>query len=217
MASLFDGALLIVPVLLSMTACSTTRSAIEAQGSGMSNLACADDDATNLASIASKMDGESSQGRCYHYVKEHLRDAGYDISPVDDQVGAYEFGEWGDANPDQLQAMGFQKITPSLDEIPKGSILVWAQGQCGYSAEYGHIEIVIDDDSSRACSDFCGHIKKDCGSPDIFAPVGCVSGPGSPPGALDDDPAAGIDDSAADDATACGSAPNKWSCRAGAT
>jgi hypothetical protein len=34
---------------------------------------------------------------------------------------------------------------------------------------------VIDENSSRACSDFCGRVKKGCGTPDIFVPTGCTS------------------------------------------
>ena len=182
-------------------ACGAPSQRAEAQRSTESKLACSADDATNLANAALSVDGESSQGRCYHYVKDHLRSAGFDISPVEGQVGAYEFGEWADGHPDELAQMGFQKITPDLDQIPKGSILVWAQGQCGYSAEYGHIEIVVDDDSSRACSDFCGHIKKDCGAPGIFAPNGCMSNDASPSAPLDDDPALGADEGTGGDGT----------------
>jgi hypothetical protein len=193
------GLLTALAVCLGAVACGSSNQSAEAQGSAASQLACSSDDANKLASAALSVDGESSGGRCYHYVKQHLRDAGFDITPVDGQVGAYEFGEWADAHPDELSQMGFQKITPDLDQIPKGSILVWDRGQCGYSADYGHIEIVVDDDSSKACSDFCGHIKKDCGSPGIYAPNGCVSGSGSPPGALDNDPSASIDDGTTDD------------------
>jgi hypothetical protein len=228
--SCLRGALLLLAVSLAGAACAPTESAGEAQGSSESNLVCASTLSTKLASIASKMEGKSSGGRCYHYVKQHLRDAGVDLTPVEGQIGAYEFGDWANAHPDGLSKMGFEKITPSLDQIPKGAIVVWPRGQCGYSAQYGHIEIVIDDNSSRACSDFCGHIKKTCGSPQIFAPKGCGSGKSSPGDALDNDPAAnadegtgdtdsspatddGVDDSApvaADDG--CGAKSDGWYC-----
>jgi hypothetical protein len=175
-----------------------TEDGPEGQGSTESDLVCTSSRATKLASVALKMNGQSSQHRCYHYVKQHLQNAGFDISPVAGQVGAYEFGDWGRAHPTELATMGFQKIAPSLNQIPKGSILVWHRGQCGYSAQYGHIEIVVDDNSSRACSDFCGKIKKTCGQPDIYAPKGCGSGSSSPPGALKNDPAASVDDGVGD-------------------
>jgi hypothetical protein len=53
----------------------------------------------------------------------------------------------------------------------------WRPGQCGYHALYGHVEIVVDGASSRACSDYCGAIRKSCGAPGVYVPVG-GGGPG---------------------------------------
>jgi hypothetical protein len=73
--------------------------------------------------------------------------------------------------------MGFSPLPKvNLNDLPKGAIIVWPRGMCGYNKTHGHIEIVIDDKSTRACSDFCGSIKKTCGTPDVFVPTGCGAG-----------------------------------------
>jgi hypothetical protein len=192
--------MLLVAVGVVAIACAApTEDAPEAEGSTDNALVCASKSGSKLASVALSVNGHSSGGKCYHYVKQHLRNAGYDIAPVDGQIGAYEFGDWANANPSALAKMGFEKITPPLNKIPKGSVIVWRRGQCGYSAQYGHIEIVVDDNSSRACSDFCGNIKKTCGAPSIFAPKGCGGASSAPSGAPDSDPAANADDGDDDD------------------
>lgn len=131
---------------------------------------------SKLASVAREMEGEHSQGLCYRYVKDHIEAAGVPIRrllPDQYEASAYMFGVWGKRDPAALASAGFAKSSTSLDALPLGAILVWSPGQCGYSAEHGHIEINIG--KGRACSDFCGNIKRSCGKPDIFVPVrkGC--------------------------------------------
>jgi hypothetical protein len=139
---------------------------------------CVASTADRLADIALKMDGKKSQLLCYHFVKAHLRAAGFSTTAVESAGfgrSAFMFAKWADKFPAALATMGLTKVTPSLNDLPRGAILVWAPGQCGYSKTDGHIEIVADNQSSKACSDFCGHIKKNCGNPEIFMPTACTA------------------------------------------
>lgn len=128
-----------------------------------------------LATVARRMDGGSSRSRCYHYVKEHVGAAlGVGFSGVQTmlgasyQVGAYDFARWVEANPGgRASAAGFvESNNISLDALPLGAILVWRPGQCGYHPTYGHVEVNIG--GGRACSDFCGRIRRTCGQPKII-------------------------------------------------
>lgn len=150
-------------------------------------LKCASTASNKLAAAGLKENGKKSQHRCYAYVKSHMRAAGMQTAPVDaagDGVGAYQFAVWAKKNPSGLKKMGLvPRNDLSLDALPKGAIMVWKQGQCGFSKQYGHIEVVVDDNSTKACSDFCWSFKKNCGKPDIYIPAACgaaatpVSGP----------------------------------------
>lgn len=127
---------------------------------------------SKIAAAGRRMDGDSSQGLCYRYVKSHIAAAGIPIRdhiPDAYEASAYRFAVWGKSNPQALARAGFAKASVSIDKAPLGSIIVWRQGQCGYSADHGHIEVAIG--GGRACSDFCGRIRRDCGMPDIFIPV----------------------------------------------
>ena len=84
---------------------------------------------------------------------------------------AIDISEYMSANVSYDKKVGFRQINVSPNSIPKGSIIGWRRGQCGYSSKYGHIEISVDSTSTRACSDFCGSIKKTCGSPYVFMPT----------------------------------------------
>ena len=118
------------------------------------------------------MDGEGSQGLCYRYVKDHIEQAGIPIRtyiPDAYELSAYKFAVWAKSDPAGLAAAHFAPSSVGLDALPLGAVLVWRAGQCGYSAEHGHIEINIG--GGRACSDFCGHIRRDCGMPSVFVPT----------------------------------------------
>jgi hypothetical protein len=141
-------------------------------------LRCISANATKLATIAKKVDGKKSGGYCYRYVKAHLRGAGFSTASLESKgygVSAYKFTTWAKANPEDLGRMGMKKVSLGLNELPKGAVIVWPRGMCGYHKVHGHIEVVVDDNSSRACSDFCGRIKKNCGTPDIFIPKSCTT------------------------------------------
>jgi len=127
---------------------------------------------SKLAAVARSVDGDGSQGLCYRYVKNHIEGAGIPIrSYIPDayEASAYKFAVWAKSDPAGLAAAGFAKSSAGLDGLPLGAILVWRAGQCGYSAEHGHIEINIG--GGRACSDFCGRIRRDCGMPDVYVPA----------------------------------------------
>lgn len=136
--------------------------------------------ADKLAKAGLKRDGHSSQHRCYSYVKDHLaaatgRSVPQDLYSTTYGASAYQFTNWARNNPNDLASLGFKEVTLGKDERPpKGSVIVWARGQCGYSAKHGHIEVVVDD-GGRACSDFCGKIPTDCGAPTVFIPVTATS------------------------------------------
>lgn len=147
-------------------------------GRAASALTCADYDpdvAAKLAAAGSKREGHRSEHLCYAQVKKSLAAGGIDVhgalAPYRYAASAYEFTRWADENPAQLAAAGLTKIDIGNDAPPKGAILVWGRGVCGYSKKHGHIEIVENDDGSRACSDFCGRVRHGCGKPTVFVPT----------------------------------------------
>ena len=170
---------IVVGLAVSGAACAAPED-VEAQGESGSALTCNVGNATRLASIASRMNGQSSQHLCYRYVKAHLRGEGFPTATLEAEGyggSAFQFAVWAKKSPSALAKMGLRKVSVGLDALPKGAVIVWRPGQCGYNATHGHIEVVVDDNSSRACSDFCGNIKKNCGAPDVFVPSGCISTP----------------------------------------
>jgi len=147
------------------------------RGGGAESGSCYDATvARKLVSASLDVDGEPSGGYCYRGVKDHMEQAGVHVRsalPAQYQGSAYMFATWAKRNPADLAALGFAPSIAGLANVPNGSVLVWRPGQCGYSAEHGHIEIAVG--GGRACSDFCGNIKRGCGMPDIYVPVrgGC--------------------------------------------
>jgi len=181
---------------LAATGC-TAADVEEPQSWTEDEMKCVHTKATQLASVASKMNGSTSKGLCYRYVKAHLRAAGFPTADLESKgygASAYAFTSWAKAYPSSLASMGLQKVDVALDDLPKGAILVWPRGMCGYSQRHGHIEVVVDDASSRACSDFCGRIKKGCGTPDVYVPKGCSSKAPSEDDDASDDPPAPAED-----------------------
>lgn len=128
-----------------------------------------------LARQARRREGYRSQSLCYRYVKGHLEATGIPIRNYLDashELSAYRFTAWAKSSPNELRTIGFSELPRAqvdMNNLPIGSIIVWDRGECGYSSAHGHIEVVISRD--RACSDFCGRIKRGCGTPNVFVPV----------------------------------------------
>jgi hypothetical protein len=116
-----------------------------------------------------------SMGRCYQYAWAAMKRAiGMTESRASElgipSTSAYQFGDWADAHPSALYSdFGLKKITSTAANAPVGSVVVWEPGQCGFNSTHGHIEIVAS--PGYACSDFCGYMYNDCGSPRVYMPV----------------------------------------------
>jgi hypothetical protein len=208
-----------VAITLLLVACAAASDdAPDDIASSSSALTCSAYDATTgaaLAAAAAKRNGQRSQHRCYAYVKKHLAAAGVKLPPevADGKYGAsaYMFATWAKANPNDLAAAGLAKTSASLDSLPKGAIVVWPRGDCGYSKVHGHIEVVVDDASSRACSDFCGELRMDCSKPpDVFIPV--KKGDGGPGAGCDGANGDAGGDARAPQADSCVGRAAGWYC-----
>jgi uncharacterized protein YraI len=125
-----------------------------------------------LARTALRRDGYPAGGYCALQVSNSVEQSGIIPRGVTwYRNNAIDIGEYMNANPSYGARVGFKRGDTSPSSIRKGSIIVWRRGQCGYHSTYGHIEIAVDDSSSRACSDFCGSIRKTCGNPYVYYPT----------------------------------------------
>jgi hypothetical protein len=86
-------------------------------------------------------------------------------------ISADAFERYYNSHPAELARRGFVRQNIAVGKVPRGAIIGWRPGQCGYHPVYGHIEIVVDDTATRACSDYCGLIKKNCGDPYVYVPI----------------------------------------------
>lgn len=136
-----------------------------------------DYDATRGKKLADKAlalwNGKAAGGMCLKGVRISAESSGIIPTPPGWTrfAGAYQWGEWANAHPADLAKIGFRRVTGlGARGIPRGSIIVWQRGQCGYSKTWGHIEIVVDTASTRACSDYCGTVKT-CAEPWTYVPV----------------------------------------------
>lgn len=125
-----------------------------------------------LASTALRVDGRGAGGWCALETSNSVERSGIVPNGVTwYRNNAIDISEYMASSQAYDARVGFRQIDVSPSDIPKGSIIGWRRGQCGYNAKYGHIEIAVDGSSSRACSDFCGSIKKTCGRPYVFMPT----------------------------------------------
>jgi hypothetical protein len=76
-------------------------------------------------------------------------------------------GEAMEDDPAYQKRVGFVKTSMSMNSIPKGTIIVWGRGQCGYSSGFGHIEIA----PSAPVQTSAAGIRKTCGSARLFMPT----------------------------------------------
>ncbi|HEY8077382.1 MAG TPA: hypothetical protein VIF62_24820, partial [Labilithrix sp.] len=143
----------------------------ESIGSSASNLDYDASFGARIASVARRVDGRASGDMCLAETQNSLEQAG--VRPFPRLPGAVDLDDFLRAQGDGLRAWGFEKQDRGVDDIPLGAIVAWRPGQCGYSAQYGHIEIAIG--GGRACSDFCGNIAHGCGAPDVFVPTGAAA------------------------------------------
>ena len=125
-----------------------------------------------LARTALRRDGYPARGWCALETSNSVERSGIVPRGVSwYRNNAIDMAEYFNANPGYLSRAGFKRGDTSPSSIKKGSIVAWRRGQCGYNSTYGHIEISVDDSSSRACSDFCGSIRKTCGNPYVYYPT----------------------------------------------
>ena len=165
------GSLALVSFVL--VGCSVDPS--EEEDLGSSEDALSSYDATRGNRIADRAfalwNGRGSRNLCLAGVNDTLETCGV-VSPAFPRLpSAVAFDDWARSHPGELARRGFEKQNVDINRIPRGSIITWRPGQCGYHRQYGHVEIVVDNSSSRACSDFCGSIRKNCGAPGIYVPV----------------------------------------------
>ena len=156
-----------------LLACSSTEGDDETAESSSALTAYSASRGQAIAARATALwSGHSSRNLCLAGVGDTLDSCGV-VSPAFPRLpSAVAFDNWARANTNEMARRGFEKQAPDVNHIPKGSIITWRPGQCGYHPQYGHIEIVVDDASTRACSDFCGSIRKNCGAPGIYVPTG---------------------------------------------
>ena len=127
--------------------------------------------ANQLAQTAQKNQRGGLSGKCYAAVADSLEEL--NLTPV----GA---GAWSDAGIATISAADFITIEKSKVAnnfirvrpkgwgcVPKGAIVTWKRGGCGFNATHGHIEIVVSANksnpgSSNLCSDGCQGINTGC-------------------------------------------------------
>lgn len=104
-----------------------------------------------------------SQGLCAKYVKNAIQNAG---------LGQYQSGHAYQCANVLRNNPNFKEVKVSgreLSQLPAGCIIVYDQGDAGYSPVYGHIEITLGD--GRAASDFITNNIRPSDNAHVFIPV----------------------------------------------
>ena len=85
------------------------------------------------------------------------------------------FKRWATKNPVAMcVTLGLGELTKRIDKNPpliRGSILVYGRGRCGFHRKFGHIEIVVDEETKEVCSDHCRVLTPYCRPDLILIPV----------------------------------------------
>lgn len=111
-------------------------------------------------------------GYCLKGVEEAMRAS---ITPgyYTGQPGAHQFGEYARAHHARMAGLGLRVDgTPpgKSSTFPKGTIMIFRRGRCGFNPSWGHIEVVVDHDT--ACSDHCRRRNDEvCGPTTILYPT----------------------------------------------
>lgn len=86
---------------------------------------------------------------------------------------AANFLHWAKNNPINLCLnLNLADITKIKKEIlSRGSIYVYKAGRCGFHKKFGHIEVLVNFDNKKFCSDHCRVKVTDCIPDLILAPV----------------------------------------------
>lgn len=86
---------------------------------------------------------------------------------------AHDFGVYVESRHAELARRGLRVVNnpPSRSStFPKGTVMVFSRGRCGFNAQWGHIEVVVDHDT--ACSDHCRRRNDEwCGPTTILYPT----------------------------------------------
>lgn len=124
-----------------------------------------------LAQTALRVNGQPSRSACALEMSNSVVRSGI----IPSGVSWRRDNAWALANSMKndsayLRRVGFAtKTNLTTRTAPKGSIIGWRPGQCGYNRTWGHIEIISNDDH-KACSDFCATVKT-CTPGAIFQPT----------------------------------------------
>jgi hypothetical protein len=114
-----------------------------------------------LATTALRVDGHPSGGQCALEMSNSVVRSGIIPSGVSWRRGnAWDLANSMKNDSAYLRRVGFVNKTTNLTTrtAPKGTIVGWRPGQCGYNRTYGHIEIICND-QHKACSDFAATVK----------------------------------------------------------
>lgn len=125
---------------------------------------------TKLAQTAIRVDGQPSRGACALEMSNSVERSRTVPSGRWRRNHAWLLANSMKNDSAYQRSVGFKHSTSlTTRTAPKGSIIGWRPGGCGYNRTYGHIEMIAND-SARACSDYCGQVKT-CDPGAIFIPT----------------------------------------------